>query len=651
MRTLHADLTTAQQAASATPYVKVVFTSRNGATTRTYATTDTPNKLVSVQQAEERYGGKIQSPGGSSYAMVIRVRDADNSIAALDHKGYRCDIDWGFNTTSGNKSSRGPMGFVMTQLTSSVSGTVFVEFRCISVWDLLGYTKVNVNIGSTTELDGTTTVRHALMDLLMGSLGAAISDDGGVQVDQTTESANETTNNVLLFPAAPAVNDAYYFGDAARFNRVSIDLTQVGAGTWTITWEYWNGSNFNTALADIDGNTSHTSGIGAFKTGQLQTFAFVAPSNWATTTVNSQGPFYYVRARISAFTTVSTRPLATKVSENYNYGLALDTSDSLQGDDYTPKLTSDHELSVRAMTRTLLEYTLLGIVERESGFHLIYVDNAQSSPDYTYNTSHTSDSSEKSSELVIPNKIIVVDKDPGSEDNTYNGTAENTASSGELGTIIEIIVQNDIADSTAAALQATRALKRRLRDQQQGSVNASMNCGQEIWDLVSVVDARTGVTFTGRATQILRTYTPAQNIYDIHIQLGGTVAVTRASYLAHQDLTSEAERIATRQEEDARAAVGVSIINRQTIDDIVDAKLAQMEFSPEVRETINFGRTLQEALMVKLAENPLTQGNFISLADTLSLFVTSATQQMATQLSELPVVPVQDRDIGETILP
>ena len=95
MRTLHADLTTSQQSSSATPYVKVTFTSRDGATTRTYATNDGTNKLVTVQQAEGRFNGHIPMVGSAvgEVSMIIRIRDADKSILALDHKGYRCDID------------------------------------------------------------------------------------------------------------------------------------------------------------------------------------------------------------------------------------------------------------------------------------------------------------------------------------------------------------------------------------------------------------------------------------------------------------------------------------------------------------------------------------------------------------------------------
>lgn len=128
-----------------------------------------------------------------------------------------------------------------------------------------------------------------------GLPNAAIADDGGVLTDETTEANSGTTNDMTLTPASPAVNDAYYWGHSEQFSQMKLNVSTAGTGL-TITWEYWNGSTW-TALSGVsDGTTS-------FTTAGLNYVSWTLPGNWATTTVNSQGPYYYVRARLSAVST------------------------------------------------------------------------------------------------------------------------------------------------------------------------------------------------------------------------------------------------------------------------------------------------------------------------------------------------------------
>jgi hypothetical protein len=150
----------------------------------------------------------------------------------------------------------------------------------------------------TVDLIGT-----ALADLMCGSaVAAAIADDGGVYTDETTEANEATADDMTLFPATPAANDAYLIGMSAQFSRVLFNVSTAGVGTYTVAWEYWNGSGWS-ALTGVTDDT------GAFKNAGLNDVVFTLPSNWAATTINSQGPFYYIRAKIDAGTT-TTVPLA-----------------------------------------------------------------------------------------------------------------------------------------------------------------------------------------------------------------------------------------------------------------------------------------------------------------------------------------------------
>lgn len=120
---------------------------------------------------------------------------------------------------------------------------------------------------------------------------AAIADDGGTQTDETAEANSPTTNDMTLTPAVPVVNDAYYFGHNEEFSQLKVWVTTAGADQ-TITWEYWNGAW--TALSGV------TDGTSSFTTTGDNIVSWTLPGDWADTTVNSQGPFRYVRARVSA---------------------------------------------------------------------------------------------------------------------------------------------------------------------------------------------------------------------------------------------------------------------------------------------------------------------------------------------------------------
>lgn len=139
-------------------------------------------------------------------------------------------------------------------------------------------------------------------------LKAAIADDGGVQVDETTAATSIANNDMTLLPTAPAVNDAYYFGGNEKFSVMHLQMGTAGAGTWTTVWEYWNGSAW-AALSShviVDSISGFTAAAGWHQ------IRFRMPVDWATTTVASKLAFY-IRARVSAFTSTTTQPKGRNV--------------------------------------------------------------------------------------------------------------------------------------------------------------------------------------------------------------------------------------------------------------------------------------------------------------------------------------------------
>lgn len=149
---------------------------------------------------------------------------------------------------------------------------------------------------------------------------AAIADDGTVLTDETTEANESTSDDMTLLPLVPVQEDAYYFGANEEFISLEVDVSQAGVGTWVITWEYWDGASWSALGGVSDGTTG-------FTTGGVNNVTFTLPIDWAKNTVNSQGPFYYIRARVSDYTSVTTQPLGQQSRIN-NAGLdVLTTAD------------------------------------------------------------------------------------------------------------------------------------------------------------------------------------------------------------------------------------------------------------------------------------------------------------------------------------
>lgn len=132
--------------------------------------------------------------------------------------------------------------------------------------------------------------------------GLCMTDDGGVYVNETTPFNEATDDDVEVLPATPALNDAAYFGHATgKFARLDLDISTAGDGVWTIAWEYWNGAAWVAVSGLSDGTT-------AFKTAaDWVTVSFTLPTDWEKNTVNNVLG-YWVRARVSAYTSVTTAP-------------------------------------------------------------------------------------------------------------------------------------------------------------------------------------------------------------------------------------------------------------------------------------------------------------------------------------------------------
>ena len=134
----------------------------------------------------------------------------------------------------------------------------------------------------------------------------AVQKVGSVFTEYTTEAQSDTTNDLPLLGPSPSINDAWLFGCDNPCRIFNQEIDTAGVGSWTITYEYWNGSDW-VALSNVQDLTTGFTVVGANST------TWDMPTDWATQTVTGSAiNSYWGRARVSAFTSIITQPLASR---------------------------------------------------------------------------------------------------------------------------------------------------------------------------------------------------------------------------------------------------------------------------------------------------------------------------------------------------
>jgi len=130
---------------------------------------------------------------------------------------------------------------------------------------------------------------------------AVLQDDGGVFTDYTAEANDLAADDLPLTPAVPVVDDALYFGSLYPVNKIGLRIDTAGDGVYTIAWEIWDGFSWFTPAGLADGTVGFTNPGSSYIS--VQNLATQVP-----TTVNGINAFW-VRARVSAFTSIATAPV------------------------------------------------------------------------------------------------------------------------------------------------------------------------------------------------------------------------------------------------------------------------------------------------------------------------------------------------------
>ena len=185
----------------------------------------------------------------------------------------------------------------------------------------------------------------------------------------------------------------------------------------------------------------------------------------------------------------------------------------------TPEYTANEFEGIARIIRVMIQLTnSMFRVQNDGDAHLRFM-TIPGSPDYSYDGSHIFFEEFRDQKLVIPNKIFAVDELPPDGQFSFWGVASDATSVAAIGQILKIVQDPSIISNAEAALVAATTLKRIQEETVSGVFEASMNCGQELLDWVSIVDSRAGITVTGRVGLITRNFESGK--YSIRIQLGG----------------------------------------------------------------------------------------------------------------------------------
>lgn len=126
---------------------------------------------------------------------------------------------------------------------------------------------------------------------------------GTSYVDETVDANSAAANDWAFFPAGAGVSDYAAAGFAQKFSKLRINVGTAGTGTYTVTWQYWNGAW--TALAGVTDGTTN------LKTAGSNNVTFTVPTDWAKTSINGSAQLYFVRA-LRDGGTVTVDPLGTQ---------------------------------------------------------------------------------------------------------------------------------------------------------------------------------------------------------------------------------------------------------------------------------------------------------------------------------------------------
>lgn len=130
--------------------------------------------------------------------------------------------------------------------------------------------------------------------------------DGASYTDNTSEANSPTGTSFFVFAETPATSDIIYIGMSDKFHGLTTGLFVTGAGSPTVTWEYYDGSSW-TSFTPTESTTNASIFTAEGK------FTWDSLSSWTKVSVNSSESLYFIRGRLTAGS-YTTSPKALSIT-------------------------------------------------------------------------------------------------------------------------------------------------------------------------------------------------------------------------------------------------------------------------------------------------------------------------------------------------
>ena len=179
-RSVSGTFLTAQQAASNTPYCKLVFTSKSGGTTVDLSTDSSAygNRILLIDHTQESF---------DDFATII-LRNVDRAIPSM--KGYWTEIGYGYTTGAGNEylgdgtnEPAPPRLWIKHQQTISAGGKLWEVLELEGMWAKLREQVIRLGDPPLYTKSYTTDTIYDIIRLILAELGMtlkALGEDDGI---------------------------------------------------------------------------------------------------------------------------------------------------------------------------------------------------------------------------------------------------------------------------------------------------------------------------------------------------------------------------------------------------------------------------------------------------------------------------------------
>ena len=549
MRSLSNSLRAAQrgsQAHSQTPYVRLVFSPPDNFLTnnpaRIYTTRQAPNRILSVQHIQGRYGVSLPVTETPNVAAIVILSNHDGSLSASTWEGWLLRPYFGLVVGNTPEYQEAESLLVSRAIFHGSEGTSTLELHLISAWGRLTQTWVNrtTSSGPVKWLRGHPSFRRTI-----GQIVHELCGGGTPEIVRIQDTGVEYVD--ILKTYAPFDN-----GDPSIVNWDGSSLYIVDTR-----------QKFNTVNVGIRGGDA-TAITSVFPTAVLTVTGDLSSRGVVTIRLADSVPLQQAIVLSHNGTSLEIEYITT----SRDLGLYFTSNSQLE---YEPTYVSRGQANLLEVLREVLSRTTYRPILRETGITLVDIgseaDSVEGDTSRQYLTDHQIFSHEPSRKLLVPNEIVVSSiaqgveptlQKPYWEGKAPSPTAPSThpaiISQQSQGKITRYEVESSISSDAEAQIFAESYIDALAFDTATARFSANMDVGLEVYDNVLVGhdeandnldagDPWTGLTSLGYVSDIMRIWTPG--FYRISVTLGDIQTVyvpltqSRQNYLTQQGLLTK----------------------------------------------------------------------------------------------------------------